>query len=119
MINETNFPALLQALRRRTNGMGLLGVEVLLHCAQAPRTISELEHLTGANNGSINRAINQMAARYDSTADQVRLPALHLLNKQTRPEGRGFVYYVTRSGEELCTAAGLRCGVTHRRALNN
>lgn len=119
MINETNFPALLQALRRRTNGMGLLGVEVLLYCAQAPRTISELEHLTGANNGSINRVINHMAAHYDSTADKVRLPALHLLNKQTRPEGRGFVYYVTRRGEELCATAGLRCAINRAGVAGN
>ena len=107
MTNEKRFAELLQTLRRRTNGMGLLGVEVLLYCAQRPRTVSELEHLTGANNGSINRVINQMAARYDATADKVRLPQLHLLNRLTKPEGRGFQYCLTRRAEELCGVAGL------------
>ena len=99
--------SMLQTMRQESNGLGLLGVELVLHCAERPRTVAELCHLTGAGNGQVNRVLNGMAVRYDATADKVRLPALHLLNKATRPEGKGFVYCVTRKGEELCRAAGL------------
>ena len=97
---------LLQTMRRESNGLGLLGVELVLHCAERPRTVAELCHLTGAGNGQVNRALNGMAIRYDATADKVRLPALHLLNKATRPEGKGFVYCVSRRGSELAKQAG-------------
>ena len=100
---------MLQKMRQESNGLGLLGVELVLHCAERPRTVAELCHLTGAGNGQVNRVLNGMAVRYDATADKVRLPALHLLNRTTRPEGKGFVYGVTRKGEELCKAAGLNC----------
>lgn len=100
---------MLQKMRRESNGLGLLGAELVLHCAERPRTVAELCHLTGAGNGQVNRALNGLAVRYDAAADKVRLPALHLLNKATRPEGKGFVYCVTRKGEELCKAAGLGC----------
>ena len=108
MSNE-RMAQLLRTLRRESNGLGLLGAELVLHCAERPRTVAELCHLTGAGNGQVNRALNGLAVRYDATADKVRLPALHLLNKATRPEGKGFVYCVTRKGEELCRAAGLDC----------
>ena len=99
--------SMLQTMRQESNGLGLLGVELVLHCAERPRTVAELCHLTGAGNGQVNRVLNGMAVRYDATADKVRLPALHLITRATRPEGRGFVYCVTSKGEELCRAAGL------------
>ena len=98
---------LLRDIRRQSNGIGLLGVEIVLHCAEKPRTVGELEQLTGANNGSIARAINQMAIRYQPKSEKVQLPVLHLLAKTTRPEGRGFEICLTARGAALCRSAGL------------
>ena len=101
MSNE-KMAQLLRTLRRESNGLGLLGAELVLHCAERPRTVAELCHLTGAGNGQVNRALNRMAMHWDDDAAEVALPALHLITKHTRPEGRGFVYCLTSRGQALC-----------------
>ena len=97
---------LLQTMRRESNGLGLLGVELVLHCAERPRTVAELCHLTGAGNGQVNRALNRMAMHWDEESQEVSLPTLHLISRNVRPEGKGFVYYVSRRGSELAKQAG-------------
>jgi len=97
---------LLQTMRRESNGLGLLGVELVLHCAERPRTVAELCHLTGAGNGQVNRALNRMAMHWDEDAQEVSLPTLHLISRSVRPEGKGFVYCVSRRGSELAKQAG-------------
>lgn len=99
--------SMLQTMRQESNGLGLLGVELVLHCAERPRTVAELCHLTGAGNGQVNRALNRMAVHWDDDAAEVSLPALHLIAKHTRPEGRVFVYCLSRRGKALCADAGV------------
>ena len=97
---------MLQKMRQESNGLGLLGVELVLHCAERPRTVAELCHLTGAANGQVNRALNRMAMHWDEEAQEVSLPTLHLISRNVRPEGKGFVYCVSRRGSELVKQAG-------------
>ena len=83
-MNTAGMVHLLQKMRQESNGLGLLGVELVLHCAERPRTVAELCHLTGAGNGQVNRALNRMAMHWDEEAQEVSLPTLHLISKNVR-----------------------------------
>jgi len=93
-------------LRQLRNGygqktLGLLAVEVLLHVAERPRTIEELTVATGAQNGTVNRAVLSMTPWYDRRRERVVCPDLHLLQRRRRPQSKGYRVHLTARGREI------------------
>lgn len=88
---------------------GLLQVEVLLLVAEAPRTIEELQHLTGAANGRVSTVVRQMTPWWDQRRQEVIRPAHWFLQRRRRPGRRGHRIHLTSSGRaflasvKLCT----------------
>lgn len=95
-----------QVLRQLRNGygqktLGLLAVEVLLHVAEQPQTIEQLAELTGANNGTVCRAVLSMTPWYDRRRERVVCPELHLLQRRRRPQAQGYRVHLTARGREI------------------
>lgn len=95
-----------QLLRQLRNGygqktLGLLAVEVLLHVAEQPQTIEQLVELTGANNGTVNRAVLSLTPWYDRRCQRVVCPELHLLQRRKRPQAKGYRVHLTAKAREI------------------
>ena len=104
---------LLSMLRMNSKGgqVSTLAVECLLHIATEPRSLEELCSLTGANNGTISRALTTMTPKWDSKGEVIQMPHLHLLTRKKstcsgvgRPKHR---VYLSKGGEELLKQAGI------------
>lgn len=100
---------LLQILRKATPSgqLGLLSVEVLLHIAGGPLTIEELVQRTTAQNAHVNRAVLKLTPWFDQRNGEVRIPAVHLLQRRRRPQARGYRIHLTRKGREFLALAGI------------
>ena len=99
---------LLSLVRANDPQLSWLAVECLLHCAEHPRTIAELEQLTGSANGNINRAIRSLTVWWDASKKEVAKPRLHLLQRRRRPKpNRGHRIHVTKAGFAFLHEAGL------------
>lgn len=79
----------------------MLAMECFLHCAEKPRTMAELEVLTGCDNGRINRAVRCLTVWYDKRQEKVMLPRLYLLQRRRVINGRGHRIHVTAAGKRL------------------
>jgi hypothetical protein len=64
---------------------GLLSVEVLLHIGTGPKTMAELELLTGAKNGPLSRAVRTFVPWRRRSDGVVVSPAVPLLKRVKRP----------------------------------
>ena len=90
-----------------------LALECLLLCAERPSTVAELQELTGAPNGNINRAIRSLTVWWDAKAQQVVQPRLHLLQRRRRPKpNRGHRIHLTKAGAIFLHQAGCRTSAT-------
>lgn len=99
---------LLRALRTgHGKAVGLLTVEVLLHVAEKPRTIEELVAATGAENGTVCRAVLGLTPHWNRGSGQVVQPFMHLLQRRKRPGARGYRVHLTSKGRELLGLEGL------------
>jgi hypothetical protein len=77
---------------------GLLSVEVLLHVAAGPRTMAELEVLTGAKNGPLSRAVRTFVPWRRRSDGVVVVPALPLLRRVKRPGQKAPVIFLSVMG---------------------
>ena len=96
---------LLRAFRSSQGPANLLALECFLLCAEKPRTIAELEALTGCPNGRINVALRTLTPYYDAKTETVVRPAMHLLQRRRRLTGRGHRYHLTSKGKALLNGA--------------
>ena len=96
-----NFVPVVQAFRRTSGSYNMLAMECFLHCAEKPRTMAELEVLTGSTNGRLSRAVRQLTAWYDKKAEKVIRPEMHLLQRRRVINGRGHRIHVTAAGRRL------------------
>ena len=100
---------LLAMVRLNDTQLSWLAIECLLHCAEHPRTIQELQGLTGAANGQTNRAIRSLTVWWDAKAQKVVRPSLHLLQRRRRPKpNRGHRIHLTKAGFSFLHEAGCR-----------
>jgi DNA-binding MarR family transcriptional regulator len=89
-------------------GIGLSAAEVLLLCSIKPRTMAELEELTGCTNGQLSKAVRMLTGSYyDNKAQRVVLRPLHLLDRDRDPNGRGHLIRLSAKGQELIDSAKL------------
>ena len=106
MTNQ-EFAAVVQRFRRGHGGQfGGLAFECLLLCSEEPRTVPQLEELTGCSRGRLNHAIRSLTPWFDKGEGVVVLPKLHLLQRRRVVNGRGHRIYVTAKGRELLSAKG-------------
>lgn len=92
---------LIRAFRSSQGPANLLALECFLLCAEKPRTIAELEQLTGCPNGRINVALRTLTPYWDAKAGVVVRPAMHLLQRRRVINGRGHRYHLTTKGRAL------------------
>ena len=91
---------LMGLLRANVPQLGLLSVEVLLLCAEGPKTAAELERMTGAANGPVMRACWPFVTRAKYGNREVVEAQLPLL-KRTRKRGRAPLYLLSVNGWRL------------------
>ena len=104
---EEQLPPLLQAFRSATGKTSVVALEVLLLVAQQPRTLTELEELTGITKGSLSRAV-QPFSRFADAKGQIQEPRVHLFNRRRIIGGRADSFKLTltaRARRLLETAA--------------
>ena len=100
---------LLSLVRANDPQLSWLALECLLRCAEQPRTVAELEELTGAHNGNINRAIRSLTVWWDASSKTVAQPRLHLLQRRRRPKpNKGHRIHLTKAGATFLHQAGCR-----------
>ena len=92
---------IVEAFRSDQGPGNLLALQCFLLCAEKPRTLAELEQLTGSPNSRINVAVRSMTPYWDARAGVVKRPALHLLQRRRRIDGRGHRYHLTAKGRKL------------------
>jgi len=92
---------LLKAFRSNKGRSSLLALECFLLCAEKPRTITELESLTGCANGPINKAVRSMTPWFNPETGEVVRPKLHLIQRRRVICGRGHRMHVTAAGRKL------------------
>jgi hypothetical protein len=97
---------LMGLLRANVPQLGLLSVEVLLLCAEGPKTAAELERRTGAANGPVMRACWPFVTRATYGERKVIEAQLPLL-KRTRKKGRAPLYLLSVNGWRLLKECGL------------
>ena len=99
---------LLKAFRTATEGNrpNLTALEVLLLVAQQPRTLTELEELTGITKGNLSRAV-QPFTRFANADGQIQEPRVHLFNRRRIVGGRAdsFKLTLTARGRRLLETA--------------
>ncbi len=101
-LNNQEFAAVVQRFRRGYGGQfGGLAFECLLLCSEKPRTVPQLEDLTGCSRGRLNHAIRTLTPWFDKGTGVVVLPKLHLLQRRRIVNGRGHRIYVTAAGRKL------------------
>jgi len=106
MTNQ-EFAAVVQRFRRGHGGQfGGLAFECLLLCSEEPKTVPQLEELTGCTRGRLNHAIRSLTPWFDKGTGVVVLPKLHLLQRRRVINGRGHRIYVTAKGRELLSTKG-------------
>ncbi len=92
---------LLKAFRSNKGRSSLLALECFLLIAEKPRTIAELESLTGCANGPINKAIRSMTPWFNPETGEVVRPKLHLIQRRRVICGRGHRMHITAAGRKL------------------
>ena len=98
---------LLSLIRANDPQLSWLALECLLLCAERPCTVSELQELTGAHNGNINRAIRSLTVWWDANQKTVVQPRLHLLQRRRRPKpNKGHRIHLTKAGAAFLQEAG-------------
>ena len=104
MTNQ-DFAAVVQRFRRGHGGQfGGLAFECLLLCSEEPRTVPQLEELTGCSRGRLNHAIRSLTPWFDKGKGVVVLPKCHLLQRRRIVNGRGHRIHITAEGEKLLSA---------------
>ena len=99
----TELTPLLRAFREAGIKKSLLALEVVLLGAERPRTMAELEALTGVKNSRLSIAVRTLTPWWDARAEVVRRPALHLLQRRRRFDGQGHRIHLTSRGRKLLT----------------
>lgn len=98
---------LLSLIRANDPQMSVLALECLLHCAEQPRTVAELQELMGCTNAMANRAVRSLTVWWDARAQQVIQPRLHLLQRRRRPKpNKGHRIHLTKAGAAFLQEAG-------------
>jgi hypothetical protein len=86
---------------------GLMCVEVLLHVAAGPRTMAELEVLTGASNGPLSRAVRTFIPWVRRSDGAVIVPVMPLLKRIKRPGQKAPVIFLSLTGWKELNRLGL------------
>lgn len=89
---------LMRILRMNAPQLGMLSVEVLLLCAEGPRTALELCRLTGAANGPVMRACWPFLTRVKPGSGDVIETQFPLLKRSKAPGRRAPVYLLSVNG---------------------
>lgn len=95
---------LLKAFRSTKGSANLLALECFLLIAEKPRTMAELEALTGCANGPINRAVRTLTPWFNPETGEVVRPRLHLIQRRRIICGRGHRMHITAAGRKLLDA---------------
>jgi hypothetical protein len=90
--------------------VGLLSVEIFLHCAQHPEGLdyASLVNLCEASHGPISRAAKALTVVWDKKTGTVQRPSIHLLQRRKRRTDSGRTAYwlfLTTSGRALMEEA--------------
>ena len=96
-------------LNSKDGRVGLLSIECLLLVADGPKTLAELERLTGSPNGRISTAVRSLCPWYSRKDERVVEPVLPLLKRVKRPDRRAPVVHLSAMGEQILREAGLIC----------
>lgn len=100
---------LAEALRLNAPGSGPSTVEALAVIAQAPSTAREIAEATGANTGTVSRALKGLRPHLRGGQLVHRAP---LVKAEREPGARSWRYRLTEEGRELLQV----CGFTWRGA---
>ena len=99
---------LMALLRANAPQLGLLSIEVLLLCAEGPKTSLELCARTGAANGPLIRACWPFLTRAKRGSGEVIETQLPLLKRVKRGGTRAPIYMLSVNGWRLLKECGLR-----------
>ena len=105
---------LLNLARRYLPGgqVSALGLECLCLIAEQPRTVEQLELLTGAHNATITRQLMRLCVHYNRRTKEVMKPDVVLLQRRSRPRDKGYRYHLHSNGRKLLASAGLLAPVS-------
>ena len=92
---------LLKAFRTGEGPSNLLALECFLLCAHKPRTMAELEELTGCANGAVSKAVRTLTPWFNAKTGAVVRPRLHLIQRRRILGSRGHRMHVTAAGRRL------------------
>ena len=90
---EEQLPPLLQAFRSATGKTSVVALEVLLLVAQQPRTLTELEEVTGIGKKGISKAVKPFTRH--AIDGEMYEPELHLFNRRRIIGGRADTFKLT------------------------
>ena len=89
----TELSPLLKAFRNATGKTSVLALEVLLLVALQPRTLNDLEELTGISKKGISKAVKPFTRHW--LGDRIYEPELHLFNRRRIIGGRSDTFQLT------------------------
>ena len=90
---QEQLPPLLQAFRNSTGKTSIVVLEALLLIAQRPRTLSELEEVTGIGKKNLSKAIKPFTRH--AIDGEMYEPELHLFNRRRIIGGRADTFKLT------------------------
>ena len=90
---EEQLPPLLQAFRSATGKTSVVALEVLLLVAQQPRTLTELEEITGIGKSGLSKAVRPFTRQ--AIDGEMYEPELHLFNRRRIIGGRADTFKLT------------------------
>lgn len=97
-----DFLGVVQALRaNHDRAFNPLALECFLHCAIKPRSMRELEVLTGAHNGNLSRALQSVTPWWSSAREELIMPKLYLLERKKGKNSRAYQFSLSRTGFQL------------------
>ena len=100
-MESTDFLRVLRAFRDGQLRPNMLAAECFMHCSSGEKSMPELEALTGSSNGRLSEALRTITPRWCSTREELRVPALYLLDRRKEKGSRAYKFTLSKQGRQL------------------
>ena len=100
-MESTDLLRVLRAFRDGQHHPNMLAAECFMHCSGGEKSMPELEALTGSSNGNLCRALRTVTPWWCSTREELRVPALYLLERRKEKGSRAYKFTLSKQGRQL------------------
>ena len=100
-MESTDFLRVLRAFRDGQLRPNMLAAECFMHCSSGEKSMPELEALTGSSNGRLSKALRTITPSWCSTREELRVPALYLLDRRKEKGSRAYKFTLSKRGKQL------------------